>query len=99
MASQKPLTDDDGEVREWTEEDFARAKPFSDLPESLQQKLLALQNSSARSHASSRKPIHVRISRKVLNQLESTGSDWPLHVEEALRDWLARHGTQRKAAS
>ena len=29
----------------------------------------------------------------------STGSDWPLYVEETLRDWRARHDTQRKAAS
>jgi hypothetical protein len=36
MACQKPLTDDDGEVREWTEEDFARAVPFSALPADLQ---------------------------------------------------------------
>ena len=36
MACPKPLTDDDGEVREWTAEDFARAVPFSALPASLQ---------------------------------------------------------------
>ena len=36
MACQKLLTDDDGEVREWSEEDFARAVPFSALPADLQ---------------------------------------------------------------
>jgi hypothetical protein len=36
MASRKPLTDDDGEVREWTDEMFAKAVPFSALPSELQ---------------------------------------------------------------
>jgi len=36
MASRKPLTDDDGEVRELTEEDFAQFVPFSALPADLQ---------------------------------------------------------------
>ncbi len=36
MADRKPLTDDEGEVRELTDEDFARAVPFSKLPAELQ---------------------------------------------------------------
>lgn len=36
MACPKPLTDDDGEVREWTAEDFAHSVPFSALPADLQ---------------------------------------------------------------
>jgi hypothetical protein len=33
MASRKPLTNGEGEVRELTQEDFAHAVPFSALPE------------------------------------------------------------------
>lgn len=45
MANQRPLTDDEGEVfdlagddenPEWTDEMFARAVPFSGLPQELQ---------------------------------------------------------------
>ena len=39
MEDPKPLTDDEGEVREWTDEDFARAVPFSALPVELQRLL------------------------------------------------------------
>jgi hypothetical protein len=42
MANRKPLTDDEGEVRELTAEDFKRAVPFSKLPESLREKLRSL---------------------------------------------------------
>jgi hypothetical protein len=36
MANPKPLTNDEGDVRELTEEDFARMVPFSELPAELQ---------------------------------------------------------------
>jgi hypothetical protein len=39
MKDSIPLTDEEGEVREWTDEDFARAVPFSALPVELQQLL------------------------------------------------------------
>ena len=39
MASPKPLTNDEGEVRELTNEDFARAVPFSELPDDLKELL------------------------------------------------------------
>lgn len=39
MASRKPLTDDEGEVRELTQQDFANAVPFSALPDELQELL------------------------------------------------------------
>jgi len=39
MEDTIPLTGDDGEVREWTDEDFARAVPFSALPAVLQRLL------------------------------------------------------------
>ena len=32
MGNRKPLTDDDGEVRELTDADFAQAKSFPELP-------------------------------------------------------------------
>ena len=36
MANRKPLTNDEGEVRELPEEDFAQFVPFSALPAELQ---------------------------------------------------------------
>ncbi len=36
MANQRPLTDDEGEVRELTQEDLARFVPFAALPAEVQ---------------------------------------------------------------
>ncbi len=39
MTIRKPLTDDEGEVRMLTQEDFSRAVPFSALPDDLKELL------------------------------------------------------------
>ena len=39
MANQRPLTNEEGEVRELTEKDFAQFVPFSALPTELQRLL------------------------------------------------------------
>jgi hypothetical protein len=39
MASRKPLTNDEGEVRELTQEDFANSAPLSALPDDLKELL------------------------------------------------------------
>jgi hypothetical protein len=39
MAKQRPLTNDEGEVRELTSDDFARAVPFSALSDDLKELL------------------------------------------------------------
>ena len=39
MADREPLTDEDGEVRELTQGDFARMIPFSALPKEMQEVL------------------------------------------------------------
>jgi hypothetical protein len=41
MANPKPLTNDEGEVRELTSDDFARAVPFSALPDELKELLIS----------------------------------------------------------
>ena len=58
MANPKPLTNDEGEVRELTEADLSRFVPFSALPVELQQVLLSEKSivPDAPQAASKRKP-------------------------------------------
>jgi hypothetical protein len=42
MEKRKPLTEENGEVRELMKDDYNEAKPFSTLPASLQSKLTSL---------------------------------------------------------
>lgn len=94
MGSRKPLTDDEGEVRELTEEDFAHTKKFSDLPEE-EQRIL---NGIMEEHAAKKK-IPVPLPRDVVEKMRATGEGWEQRVEEAVRQWLDRRAKRRRMAS
>ncbi|MGA7520972.1 MAG: BrnA antitoxin family protein [Acidobacteriaceae bacterium] len=94
MAGRKPLTDDEGEVRELMEEDFAAAKKFSDLPLEEQRVLKGIIEENA-----AKKKVAVPLSRAVVEKMQSTGEGWETRVEEAVVEWLERRAKRRKAAS
>ena len=88
MASRKPLTNADGDVRELTEEDFARAVPFSKLPEALQTKLRKRGRPVAQS---TKERITIRLSPEVVEKFRATGPGWQTRIDAALSDWLKTH--------
>jgi uncharacterized protein (DUF4415 family) len=94
MANRKPWTDDEGEVRELTDEFFAEAKSFSELPESTQRILKGIMDENA-----ARKKVAVPLPQDVVEKMQATGEGWELRVEEAVRQWLARQGKRRRIAS
>jgi hypothetical protein len=53
MERRKPLTDDEGEVRELTQEDFAQFIPFSALPADLQELLSSPKHASPNAEVTS----------------------------------------------
>jgi len=46
-----------------------------------------------------KKQISLRVSRDVLDEMQATGKGWRQHIEEAMREWLAKQSKSRKAAS
>lgn len=97
MAYRKPLTDDEGEVREWTNEDFATAKTFSELPESLQAKLRSLQKPRGPQKAPTKEVVTIRLSQDVVKQLRASGPGWQTRVDSALREWIEKQPKRRRA--
>jgi uncharacterized protein (DUF4415 family) len=86
------LIDDDNP--EWTDEDFARAVPFSGLPESLQAKLRKRGRPPAES---TKERITIRISPDVLERFRATGPGWQTRMDAALADWLRDHSPEKIA--
>jgi len=87
MANRKTLTNSDGEVRELTAQDAAKAVGFSALPESEQKMLLKIRKRGPQK--SPRKvPISIRLSPDVAEGLRATGNGWQGRADEALRSWL-----------
>jgi uncharacterized protein (DUF4415 family) len=95
----------DAENPEWTKEDFARSVPFSGLPLSLQEKLIAMQKSRGPQKEPTKVLTSIRLSPDVLTALRATGKGWQSRADEALRAWArtqarqpAAKKTARKAA-
>lgn len=90
MANRLPLTNEGGEVRELTEEDFKQAMPFSALPESLRAKLSTLTTRGPQK-TPTKERITIRLSRDVVDTFRATGNGWQTRIDDALRDWLKAH--------
>jgi uncharacterized protein (DUF4415 family) len=88
MANRKTLTNDEGEVRELTVEDFARAVPFSALPKAEQQVLNSVRR-RGKQKTPRKVPVSIRLSPDVVDGLRATGEGWQVRADEVLRSWLA----------
>jgi uncharacterized protein (DUF4415 family) len=88
MANRKPLSDEDGEVREITAGDVALFKPFSTLPKAEQRMLQNLRRRGPQK-APRKVPVSIRLSPDVAEGLRATGNGWQVRADEALRSFLA----------
>ena len=79
------MTDKDGEVRELTEEDFANAVSFAQLPASLQEKLAAIQKRGRPKKANPKQKVMLRIDPDVLDAFKLEGKGWQTRMNDALR--------------
>jgi uncharacterized protein (DUF4415 family) len=90
MADRKPLTDEEGEVRELALEDFKHFRPAAEvLPLSLQEKLGVRHRGPQKSPTKERTTL--RLSRDVLQRFRAGGRGWQTRLDAALREWLETH--------
>jgi uncharacterized protein (DUF4415 family) len=78
--------DDVSDNPEWTEEDFANAKPFA---EAMPELAAALAKSKAAKAQGAKVPISIRLSRDVLDGFKAKGPGWQTMIDETLRKALA----------
>ena len=77
----KPVVFDDDNP-EWTEEDFARARPISDFPELA---AALVKKPRGRPAGSDKDRIAIRVDRDVLDRFKAGGPGWQSRINEALR--------------
>ena len=92
MATRLPLTDKEGEVRELTKEDFARARPASEaLPEILGPQVAA-EFIKPRPRGLQKKPrkasTTIRLDVDVLEALKAMGKGWQTRINNVLKDYV-----------
>lgn len=82
----KPSVIFDDDNPEWTEEDFARARPISDFPE-----LAAAfpKSKGGRPRGSAKEQVSLRIDKEVLDRFRAGGPGWQSRINEVLRKAVA----------
>lgn len=79
--SRKVVFDDDSP--EWTEEDFRRARPASELPPEI---LAAFPKTRRGPQKAVKKvPVSIRLSAEVVAHFKATGPGWQRRIDEALK--------------
>ncbi|HKJ88977.1 MAG TPA: BrnA antitoxin family protein [Gammaproteobacteria bacterium] len=91
MADHKPLIDENGEVRELTEEEAGHLRPADEaLPDSLKRKL----GVRGPQKSPTKERITIRLSPEVVQAFRSTGNGWQGRLDAALADWLEEHSPE-----
>lgn len=88
MPKSKPLTDNEGEVRELTAADIKR---FQISKQALPGTLLKKLNVRGAQKTPTKERITIRLSPEVVQQFRDTGDGWQTRVDAALKDWLKLH--------
>jgi uncharacterized protein (DUF4415 family) len=81
MADEKRVVFDKDNP-EWTDKDFAKARPISDFPG-----LAAAfpKAKGGRPRGSNKQAVSLRLDRDVIEKFKATGSGWQSRINEALR--------------
>ena len=90
-TTRKPLTGKNGEVRELTNDDFARAVPFTKLPTSLQETLSSRRRGPQMTPTKLR--VTLRLSPQVVQHYKASGPGWQTRID---LDLLGTIGARNK---
>ena len=87
--SKQPLTDEEGEVRELTAEDFAQMRPAAEV---VPEVVVAYTRSRGRPRKENRKiSTTIRFDPEILAYFQSSGQGWQTRINEALAEYVVNH--------
>jgi uncharacterized protein (DUF4415 family) len=90
MKKRKPLTDEEGEVRELLLDDIKRFRPAAEVLSPGLAAKLGLQVQQKDGQAPKER-VSLPLSRDVINRFRASGPGWQARLDEALREWLDSH--------
>jgi uncharacterized protein (DUF4415 family) len=93
MSKRKPLTDEEGEVRELTADDFRRMRPAREaLPRLVGARTAAelLQPRGRPRKENPKAQVTLRLDAEVLNHFKSGGAGWQTRINAALKRAVAK---------
>ncbi|MBE2897854.1 BrnA antitoxin family protein [Pasteurellaceae bacterium 20609_3] len=95
--NKKPLTNNQGEVRELTQADFALAKPLKEVmpPEFVDRALAHTQERKrvrGKQKAPTKQLVTLRLSPEVIAAFKATGKGWQSRINETLLNYVKTLG-------
>jgi uncharacterized protein (DUF4415 family) len=90
MRKRKPLTDEEGEVRELLLKDMKRFRPIGEVLPSASLEKLGLTPRTERITEGKVK-VTLQLSRDVRARFRDSGPGWQARLDAALREWLEQH--------
>ncbi|WP_245259053.1 BrnA antitoxin family protein [Salinarimonas rosea] len=82
---------------EWTDEDFAKARPYDELPEDLKR---VFKKGRGPQKAPTKRLVSLRLSPDVLERFKASGPGWQTRIDGVLREHMpdrSDHGSVRDA--
>ncbi len=94
MAKRKPLTDEEGEVRELTLADFRRMKPIREVDPGMLEAVAEWRKKGGRPKSEAPK-VHIgfRLAADLVASIKATGKGYNARVEKALREAFMKTAT------
>jgi uncharacterized protein (DUF4415 family) len=83
-----PLTDEDGEVRELTAEDFKHFRPFAEVFPELAEAMRRVRGERGPQVAPVKQRVGLRLDADVLAQFRETGRGWQGRINDILKQHL-----------
>jgi uncharacterized protein (DUF4415 family) len=88
MSESKKKSEIDQENPEWTEADFARARPPHEvLPPEV---LSVFKRTRGAQRAPKKIPVSIRLSREVVEHFKASGPGWQSRIDDTLKKAMAR---------
>jgi uncharacterized protein (DUF4415 family) len=84
--SARPLTDEDGEVRELTREDFRRMRPIAEVDPGMLEAVAQWRKVGRPKAITPKTHISFRLAAEVVEGIKATGRGYNARVEQALRE-------------
>jgi uncharacterized protein (DUF4415 family) len=87
-----PLTDEDGEVRELTAEDFKHFRPMREVFPEIVEAFERARGQRGQQKAPTKERIGLRLDSAVVRHFRATGPGWQTRINEVLADYVKQQG-------
>jgi uncharacterized protein (DUF4415 family) len=90
---------DDEDNPEWTDDDFKRARPASELPKEVLAAFPKMRGRPSKAPEERKVAISIRLHPRVLAHYKAAGRGWQTHMEQILIEAAMKEERRRRASS